>query len=213
VLLAAPALTAAMALALLHAVQPASQLVVWSEGDSGAQLAGYQAWQQWTGRLRERVRVPIPPQLAPSARPCATSPAVHFELDAGRAQATVAEFETRLFRQVSLCYGGSFPIARAITSTALGDGARQVRNAGSTAWPAGWLLAAGQAQVLPALGPGAELRLDARAGRPGAQAALRTALARTPADAVAALWPLDLGGVAGVPADARGWLRVSAPTP
>ena len=44
-------------------------------------------------------------------------------------------------------------------------------------------------------------------------AVLRTAMARTPPDSVAALWALELGGVAGLPIDSTGWLLVSLPPP
>ena len=67
VLLVVPALATVAILALLHAMQPAPQLVVWSEGESGAQVARYQAWQQFPGLFRGHARVPVLPQLA-SAR-------------------------------------------------------------------------------------------------------------------------------------------------
>lgn len=213
VLLAIPVLASMAVLALLHATPSSSQLVVWSEGESGAALARYQAWQRFAGLVRERIRVPIPAQLASAVQPCDAAQAMRFEFDAGRAQVLSAEFETRLFRQVSLCYSGSFPITRAITAQPRADGLRDVQNAGTTAWPAGVLLAGGRVHDLPALGPGARSPLGANPGKPLRDAVLRTALARTPPDGVAALWALELGGVAGLPIDSTGWLLVSLPPP
>ena len=212
-LLLTPALAALAMLTLLHVMQPPQQLVVWSEGESGAPLARYQAWQQFAGLLRERVRVPIPAQLAPAAQPCEPAQPMRFDFDAGRGVATFAEFETRLFRRVSLCYSGSFPIARAIAVEAHSDGSRQVRNAGTRAWPHGVLLSQGRVHDLPALGPGELSTLDAPSGQPGSDAALRLAIARTRPDRVAALWALELSGVGDVPAGSRGWLLVSVAPP
>ena len=88
-----------------------------------------------------------------------------------------------------------------------------MQNAGTTAWPAGVLLAGGRVHDLPALGPGARTPLGANPGKPLRDAVLRTAMARTPPDGVAALWALELGGVAGLPIDSTGWLLVSLPPP
>jgi hypothetical protein len=213
VLLLTPALAALATLALLQAMSPPSQLVVWSEGEAGAPLARYQAWQRFPGLVRERMRVPLPPQLAPSAQPCDPAQPVLFDFDASRGQASFAEFETRLFRQVSLCYAGSFPMARAPTIETRADGLREIRNAGTKAWPQGRLLAAGLVHDLPALGPGARTTLDANAGQPLRDAVLRTAMMRTQPDGVAALWELELGGVMDAPVESKGWLLVSVPAP
>jgi hypothetical protein len=213
VLLGLPALAAVAIGGLLHAMPAPSQLRVWSEGTSGARLARFQAWQQWPGLVRERRRVPIPAQLAAAVRPCDPGQTLQFEMDAARGQASFAEFETRLFRQVALCYSGSFPMARAIAVEPLADGRRELRNLGATAWPPGVLLAGGLAHALPALGPGARIGIAAASGQAPADGLTRTALARTPLDGQAALWALDLGGVTGLPADASGWLLVTLPTP
>src|SRR5574340_81817 len=69
-LLATSALATVAVVGWLHTVDPRSQLVVWSEGEPGARVARYQAWQQIQGVARTRVRVAIPPQLADSAQPC-----------------------------------------------------------------------------------------------------------------------------------------------
>lgn len=213
VVLLMPALCAAAALALLHAMQPAAQLVIWSEGTSGAPLARYQAWQRFAGVVRERMRVPIPPQLAAAAMPCDSTPAMRFDFDASRGQVAFAEFETRLFREVSLCYSGSFPMSRALSIETRDEGVRVVRNTGTTAWPQGALLLGGLVHDLPALAPNAHSTLAANAGQAPQGAWLRTAMLRTPPDGGAALWQLELGGVAELPVDSTGWLTVSVPAP
>ena len=213
VLLLMPALSALAVLALLHAMQPPAQLVIWSEGMSGAPLARYWAAQQFVGVRRERMRVPIPAQLAAAAKPCDPTPAMRIDFDARRAQAAFAEFDTRLFRQVSLCYSGSFPVSRAISIGTSDDGVRTVRNSGVMAWPQGALLVGGLVHDLPALGPGDHATLVANAGQPPADATRRTAAMRTQPDGTAALWKLELGGVADIPVASTGWLLVSVPTP
>ncbi len=70
VLLLTPGLFALVGLMMLHVVTPPAQLVVWSEGTSGTQLARYQAWHQLSGLMRERTRARIPPQLSANAQPC-----------------------------------------------------------------------------------------------------------------------------------------------
>jgi hypothetical protein len=213
VLLLVPALAAAAVLGLLHTMPAPSRLVVWSEGDSGARIARYQAWQHFPGAARERARVALTSQLASSAQPCERSQAMRLDLDASGERVATAEFDARLFHAVSICYGGSFPMARVMAAQGHPDGSRDVRNAGPTAWPAGWLLAGGLVHDLPALGPGAQATLGAKAGRPAPEGPLRTAMARIRPDAAAALWPLELGGVADAPAASKGWLLVSIPAP
>ena len=208
-----PVLACLAFVALLQVLPAPSQLVVWSEGESGAPQARYAAWQRFQGVARERRRVPMPPQLASSAQPCGTGPALAFDFDARSARMTSVEFDTRLFRQVALCYSGTFPMSRALAIEKHAAGVQEVRNAGTKALPAGVLLAAGRVHHLPALDPGARVTLVAQSGKPPRSAALRTAAARAPADGVAALWELELGGVASVPADSKGWLLVSVPVP
>jgi hypothetical protein len=210
VLLLAPLLAIAAILALLQGMQPKSQLIVWSEGQSAAQLARYQAWQRFPGIVRERVRVPLPPQLGAAVQPCEAGQAIRFEVDASGGRALFAEFETRLFRQVALCYRGTFPMERSIAVEARADGSHVVRNSGARAWPRGVLLSGGRAHELPALVPGAESIVAAEAPGPGPDAALRLASTRIPIDDTGALWALDLSGVAGAPVDSTGWLLVSA---
>jgi hypothetical protein len=210
VILLAPALAVAAILALPYGMHPKSQLIVWSEGESGAQLARYQAWQRFPGIVRERVRVPLPPQLGSAVQACEPGQAMRFEVDAGGGRALFAEFDTRLFRQVALCYTGSFPMERAIAVAARADGSYAVSNAGARAWPSGMLLLKGLVHELPAVVPGASTAVGAEVRPLARDAALRLALTRTDNAGTAALWALDLAGVAGAPVDSTGWLLVSA---
>lgn len=249
------ALGTVAALALPRAMQPASQLVIWSEGDSGARSARYQAWQRVVGTTATRTTLLIAPQLATSVQACDAASPVQFTFDPLAEQVTAAAFETRLFGQTTLCYAGSFAMARALAATPASDGATMVRNIGATAWPRGLWLADGRARELPALGPGEAATWPAGAATsavtPAATSAAataatpattpptvlaaapaatqtataatapppwpelgaleRTALSRLRPGRAAALWPLDLAGVAERPADARGWLLVAAP--
>jgi hypothetical protein len=212
-LLLTPGLFALVGFMMLHVATPPTQLVVWSEGTSGTQLARYQAWHQLSGLMRERTRARIPPQLSANAQPCDANQTLRLEFDAKSGQATTAEFETRLFRQVSLCYSGSFPMSRAIGIEARDGGMRDVSNTGPMAWPQGMLLLDGQVHDLPAIGPNARITLAASGGHPPEDAVQRVAMARKRTDKVAALWQLELGGVAEIPVDSRGWLLVTVPTP
>ncbi len=212
VLLGVPALAAVATLALLYFTLPSPQLVVWSEAVSGAQEARYEAWQRFTGLSRGLTRVPVLPQLA-SARSCDPAQAMRFEFDAGHGRATTAEFDTRLFQQISLCYSGSFPVARAIAIEDRPDGSLAVRNVGSTGWPKGVLLAGGLVHQLPALGPGNDTVIHMHSGKPFRDDVQRTAVARTQTGGAAALWDLELAGVAGIPPQSKGWLLVAIPPP
>ncbi len=209
-LLAVSALATGAIVAWLHAIDSRSQLVVWSEGDAGAKVAHYQAWQTIQGVARTRIRLAVPPQLAESAQPCDPAVAMRFDYDLAQSRATAAEFETRLFDRVSLCYTGSFAIGRTPQIKALADGRLQVRNAGASAWPPGRLLVPGRVEDLAALSAGAVVTIDRRAGKPIDDDLARAAATRMAPDTAIALWALDLGGVAGAPAASKGWLAVSA---
>ncbi len=207
-----PAFATVVMVFVLNATQPSPQLVVWSEATSGAQSARYEAWQRIPGLARSRARVPVLQQLA-SVRSCDPAQPIRFDFDAGSGHAAFAEFDTRLFRQVVLCYSGSFPVARAIDVESRLDGTLHLRNAGSIGWPKGMLLAGGLAHELRALGPGEDTIITVRSGKPARDAVVRTALARTRSEGAAALWELELGGVVDIPARSRAWLLVSVPTP
>jgi hypothetical protein len=134
-----------------------------------------------------------------------------FDFDAGLGRVVAAGFESRLFQQTALCYGGSFPTARIVTVAPGPGGVSEVSNGGARAWPAGLLLAGGAVHRLPALEPGARTVIGADAVAPAGDALARTALTRVPPAGVAALWPLDLGGVAAAPVQAQGWLLLAVP--
>ncbi|MBK9608869.1 MAG: hypothetical protein IPO58_21435 [Betaproteobacteria bacterium] len=136
---------------------------------------------------------------------------MRFDFDASRGRATIAEFDTRLFQQISLCYSGRFPLDRAIAIEARQGGLLNVRNAGRVAWPNGVLLAGGLVHDLPALSPGASTIIRVHTGKPLRDALMRTAMARTRVDGAAALWELEPGGMAGAQVEANGWLLVSIP--
>lgn len=212
VLLLVPALATVAIVALLHAMQPPPQLVVWSEGESGAQVARYQAWQLFPGVVRGHTRVPVLPQLA-SARPCEPSEPMRFDFDANGGRSTFADFDTRLFRQIPLCYSGMFPLGRAVAIEARPEDLLNIRNAGRAAWPSGMLLAGGLLHDLPALGPGDSTIIRADAGKPLRDAVARIAMARTQADSISALWKLDPGDVANATIDAKGWLLLTTRRP
>jgi hypothetical protein len=142
---------------------------------------------------------------------------MRLRFDPAAGHATRAEFDSRLFATTSLCYTGSFPVARKIVVESQPDGAHVLHNAGSNAWPAGRLLAGGRALELPSLAPGARAAV-AWSGQAAAtgwaiEAPLRLAFTRLPPEGMAALWPLDLAGVGDAPAAPRGWLLVSVPSP
>lgn len=214
VLLTVAAATAGALLWLPHALPPLPQLVVWGEADAGAGAARYQAWQRVAGSARGTLQVPLPRQLAPSVRGCDAGTPLRLELGAqGAASGTgavavAAAFDTRLFQRAALCYEGRFPLARSLAVEPGRDGAAMLRNSGARGLPAGRVVAAGQVHEMPALAAGAAAALAP--GRAARDAVERLALARTPTGGAAALWPLELGGVDDLPADASGWLLVQA---
>jgi hypothetical protein len=210
--LAVSATATALTWLTLHVIEPKPQLLVWSEAKSGARVALYDAWQQVAGVARSSARLTLLPQLG-SVRACDTSQPIRFVLDANRGVLTAAEFDVRLFQQVSLCYSGNFPVMRAIAADRQAEGVLRVRNIGTTAWPAGALVSGYLVHDLPALAPGANVTFAEGEGKTAEGAALRTALSRAPGNGAAALWPLKLAGVANVPDTAAAWLLVSISTP
>jgi hypothetical protein len=212
VLLLVPGLATVAILALLHAIEPPSQLVVWSEGESGAQVVRYQAWQLFPGLVRGHTRAPVLAQLD-SARSCEPSQPIRFDFDAKRGRLTFAEFDTRLFRQISLCYSGMFPLEKMIAIDARSDALLNVRNAGRTAWPTGVLLAGGRVHDMPALAPGESAIIRTEQGKPLRDTTARMAMARTQGDRAAALWELDSDGLSEGGIEWKGWLLLAAPRP
>ena len=212
VLLLVPALATVVVWMSLQAVEPTSQLLVWGEADSGARVARYQAWQRFPGHGHNHARVTVPAQLG-SVRTCDASEPMLFHFDATRGVATSIEYDARLFRAVSLCYSGHFPVMRAIEIEARPDGVLEVRNAGTRAWPKGALVTGRLVHDLPAVDPGDKASIGIRAGKPPADAATRAAVSRTAANGPAALWQLDLVSVADAPIDSAAWLLVAVPPP
>jgi hypothetical protein len=74
-------------------------------------------------------------------------------------------------------------------------------------------MAGGLVHELPALGPGDDTIIHTRSGKPLRDALVRTAMARTRTDGAAALWELELGGIADIPPQSKAWLLVSIPPP
>ena len=195
--------------ALLQLLPPPAQLVVWSESDSRAQFARYRAWQLFEGSGRGRTHVAVPPQLA-SPQPCDGSQPIRFDYDAEGGRLAFAEFETRLFRPLPLCFSGMLPIERAIAVDARADGSLAVENSGPEPWPAGALLAAGVAHALPALGPGESAIIDTERRKPLGDAATRVASEQIVGDRVAALWELQPSDVGQTGIEWKGWLLLTA---
>ncbi len=205
---AVSAVATAAIVALLELLPPPAKVIVWGEGDSGAQFARYRAWQLFEGSARGRARTAVLPELA-SAQPCDTGQPIRFDFDAERGRLTFAEFDTRLFRQVALCYSGTFAVERAIAVEARRDGSLAVENPGRTPWPAGALLAAGAAHTLPALGPGESAVIDPAARKPVRDAATRVA-SELEGDRAAALWDLQPGEIGQAGMEWKGWLLLTA---
>jgi hypothetical protein len=72
------------------------------------------------------------------------------------------------------------------------------------------LLWRGSVRALPNVGPGTDVALATDAADGATNAVERLALSRTPPTDAALLWPLDLGTVAGAPAQSQAWLLVAA---
>lgn len=210
-ILLAPALVAALVWSALHFAAPPSRLLIWSEAEAGAKVARYQAWQQLQGVARTRVRLDLAPQLAPFVRPCTPARPLRLHFDSQQGRVASAEFDTRLFDTMALCFAGSFPMARNAAIEPRQDGRLEIENTGAMAWPAGSLLAAGRVHDLPPLAPGASATLVMQAGKPPRGAVERHALQRSPLGGAAALWPLDLAGVAEIPSESTGWMLLGVP--
>jgi hypothetical protein len=116
----------------------------------------------------------------------------------------------RLFDSVSLCYSGSFPVARSAAWRLINDGRAVLRNTGPSEWPPGQLLWRGTVRALPGVASGADFELVSDVADGATNAVQRLALSRTSPDDAALLWPLDLGTVAGAPAHSQAWLLVAA---
>ncbi len=208
-----PAVAAAASLAFVQSRPASTRLTVWAETRSNDRLAQYRGLQRITSPRRGVVDVPV---MAVLAEPQACNAADHstWSWDAERHRFTSARVAGRLFATASLCYSGAFPVTRAAVSRGDATGRVALRNAGPAAWPAGTLVWDRRLQSMPALAAGGELLLRAEQGTPPASAAARQAIARTPIDGMAILWPLDLQVVDPAPTAAQAWLllQVGHPT-
>jgi hypothetical protein len=187
----------------------AAQLVVWAEAGPGERLAQYRAVQRATLQRRDATIIDLYTELA-TPTPCRELGTATWHWDAEQRRFTHVALPGRLFDSISLCYSGSFPIARAAAWQATEDGRLVLRNNGPADWPPGTLLWRGKVQRLPGVAPGADFVPAAEAGNEDTSAAERLASSRTSHDDAALLWPLDLRIVTGAPASSQAWLLLAA---
>jgi hypothetical protein len=189
----------------------AARLAVWAEAGPGERLARYGALQRATVQRRGTAVVDLHAELAaPTA--CRERRDATWHWDAAQRRFARISVPGQLFDSVSLCYSGSFPVARSAAWHVADDGQAVLRNTGPSEWPAGQLLWRGTVRALPGVAPGAEVVLVTDAAESPANAVQRLALSRTSPNDAALLWPLDLGTVAGAPAQSQAWLLVAAGT-
>jgi len=204
--------TVAAAAAWFVQSRPAvAQLAVWAEAGPGERLARYGALQRSTVQRRGAAVVDLHAELAaPTA--CRERRDAIWHWDAAQHRFARIIVPGRLFDSVSLCYSGSFPVARSAAWHMADDGRAVLRNTGPSEWPAGQLLWRGTVRTLPGVPPGADVVLVTDVADGATNAVQRLALSRTSPNDAALLWPLDLGTVAGVPALSQAWLLVAAGT-
>jgi hypothetical protein len=186
-----------------------SQLIVWAEAGPGDRLAQYRALFRSTLARRGDTELPIPAELA-DPRLCRELRGATWAWSADDRRYDALAVQGRLFERTSVCFGGSFPVARAAQWRSTGDGRIAVRNDGASSWPAGTLSWRGMQAPLPAVAPGEEFLAAPAVASDPSSAAGRQALARTPPDAVTILWPLDLGPVQQATGRSQGWLLLTA---
>jgi hypothetical protein len=209
VALAVAPVAALAALAALHFIEASPKLVVWSEADSGARIARYEAWQAFPGAVRGRTHAATVARLG-SARPCNADAPVVLDFGADSGLVTGAAFDARLFRVALLCYSGVLASDRTIRLERRGDGALRVHNAGRVGVPGSLLVDDGRVRDVPALAAGASATL---ADAPGEAASRlpRAVLARARNVRTSMVWPLDETASAALPAGASGWLLLAIP--
>lgn len=200
-----PALASAGGLAIVQTRQVNTQLTVWAETRSNDRLARYSGLQRVTSSRRGIIEVPVMAMLAEPQACNVEDPSV-WAWDAQAHRYTSARIAGRLFATASLCYSGTFPVTRAAVARATAPGLIGLRNAGPAAWPAGTFVWDRRLQPMPMLAAGGELLLRAEQSAPPATAPGRQAIARTPIDGMAILWPLDLQVVNPAPTAAEAWL-------
>ena len=207
-----PALLAAGVFGFMQSRSPEGRLVVWAESGAQEHLAQYRGLQRGIALGRGRFDMPV---LAALARPqaCRADDTILWSWDAPARRLSSARFEGRLFSSASLCYAGEFPVARSADVRALADGRIALSNTGASTSPAGAL--AWNRQLFPVgeLRPGGEIVVAPEGGKRAQGGAQGMALNRTPLDAQAILWPLDLGRVTDAPSQSQAWLllRVGPP--
>ena len=207
-------LAGSLALAAAWFVQSrpaAAQLAVWAEAGPGERLARYGALQRTTVQRHGAAVVELHAELA-APTTCRERRDATWHWDAAQRRFTHVTVPGKLFDSVSLCYSGSFPVARSAAWRVADDGQAVLRNTGPSEWPAGQLLWRGTVRALPGVAPGADLVLVTDAGDSARNAVARLALSRTSPNDAALLWPLDLGTVVGAPAQSQAWLLVAAGT-
>ncbi len=200
-----PALATAAGLYFMQSRPLDAQLLVWAETRSNDRLAQYRGLQRATSSRRGDIDLPV---LAVLAEPqaCGVGRPSTWSWDANGHRYTTARFAGRLFATTALCYSGSFPVTRDAVVRTKAAGSVELRNPGPAAWPPGKLVREGRLHAMPALAPDAALALTAEPGAQPATGVERQAIARTPFDRLAILWPLDLQSVDQAPPGAQAWL-------
>lgn len=200
-----PALATLAGLWFMQSRPVDARLLVWAEARSGDRLAQYGGLQRAMSSRRGDFDVPV---LAVLANPhsCNVGKPKTWAWDAQAQRYASARFAGRLFANASLCYSGSFPVTRDAVAQTSAAGHLELRNAGPAALPRGALVRDGRLYLLPPLAPGAVLALDPGPGLQPADVIEREAIARTPFDRLAILWPLDLQSVDKAPPNGQAWL-------
>jgi hypothetical protein len=186
----------------------AARLAVWAEAGAGERLAQYGTVQRATVQRRGAAVVDLHAELAAPTL-CRERRDATWHWDAAKRRFARITVPGRLFDSVSLCYSGSFPVARSAALHVI-DGRAVLRNTGPSEWPPGQLLWRGTVRALPGVAPGTDFELVSDVADGAPNAVERLALSRTSPDDAALLWPLDLGTVAGAPAHSQAWLLVAA---
>lgn len=187
----------------------AARLAVWAEAGPGDRLARYGAVQRASVQRRGAAVVDLHAELAAPTL-CRERHDATWHWDAAQRRFARITVPGRLFDSVSLCYSGSFPVARSAAWRVGSDGRAVLRNTGPSEWPPGQLLWRGTVRALPGVAPGADVELVSDVADGATNAVERLALSRTSPDDAALLWPLDLGTVAAAPAQSQAWLLVAA---
>ena len=209
-LIAMPAVMAALVAVLGVVSEPADRILVWSEAHSGDPVAVYAARQFATGTGRGSTSLQLADLLASPER-CRAERALAWEFDSDRGRFDRVSYRQRLFDRAMVCYRGHFPIARSARFEPATEGPPTVRNTGPGPWPAGWVSNGGALHAVPGLAPGRSTPLFSDGGSWPGDAARRAAIRRTPAGGSAMLWPLDLGTISAGLDSAEGWLLLRLP--